>query len=715
MSNMPDAPTRPPTAAARTIPEMFALRLADSQQPGGRSHSLVWLGEDGEVATRLALAQLAARVRSLGAALQARGLVGQRAILLFPYDDGPEYCVAFWACAVGGVVPVPAYAVDPMRVQQSLERLVAVIKDSGSRAVLTTRAFEAQMAQLGGAQYMAGVDVLAVDDEEAFPRTPEAQAAWRDPQVDPEAPLMLQYTSGSTGQPKGVVLTHRSMLAQLAVLNAMMAGPEELQRSTFCWAPLSFNMALIAFVVFPLYRGVDAFLMSPVSFIKRPVRWLKAISDHRITWTAVPNSALDLCARAVSERVAATLDLSCVQKIFLGGEPVHTGSVDAFVKRFCAASQLDPLSPTPAFGMAETTLAMLCTARGEPPSSLWVVGEDFNRGVITVAPEGSPDARPVMTAGRVVPGHRLAIVDPETLRRLPERAVGEMWFAGPSVAAGYWNKKELSDEVFHARIAGEDDAAEWIRSGDLGFVSDGTVYIAGRHKDMIIVYGHNHYPADIEDTVNKSPAVRPASSAAFGVTVDREEGLVVVAETVLTDPAAAQAAIPEIVSAVSLAHGIKPRAVALIKPMTIQRTGSNKISRSACKKWFLAGIPDPVAVWGSVGQKAPCPEAAEPVVSTAEGLKQRPVAALAAEEEGNLNAAVKRGSLAGQSLAPPAVKRCSSAEEPLEPSRARDGAAAAAAAAEAQKPLAQGGGLNQNFVAGVLAVAVLAVAAYVMF
>eukprot|EP00727_Mastigamoeba_balamuthi_P011460 m51a1_g6937 putative beta-ketoacyl synthase (4857) ;mRNA; f:212997-229652 len=609
--------------AVATVVDAFKYRVR--AMPGQRVYT--WL-DDGETdGDSVTVEQLWRRARAIGAMMQARGLRGRNVVLLYSFE-GLDFICAFWACLISGVVAVPTYPPDPTRLHRSLGRFELILQDCDCALVITTKEIMEQMEEvLQMFPALRRFSLAATDD-----LPPELADQWAEPQLTASSVAFLQYTSGSTGLPKGVMVTHGCLIANERAIMESFRVPD--CTPVTCWLPLYHDMGLIGLVVYGVFGGVDEFMMSPISFIKKPFRWLKVISDRRCRVTGGPNFAYELCARKVSKEQLATLDLSCLDLMFSGAEPVRAQTVEAFLHKF-RSTGLKRTSFMPVYGLAEATLLVAGTRRGSAPQVTWFRTEELQHGVIEPSLAGGAESRPFVSCGVCSAGEDwpIRIVDAATRVPVPAGHVGEIWVSGPSVAAGYWNKPELSEATFRARLAGEsDDGRTYLRTGDLGFWYEGNLYITGREKDLIIIHGKNHYPQDIESTVEKHPLVRPGCIAAFAVDVKNEEQLVVLTEGAPTlDASRAQQVLTEIRDSIMEAHELQPYAIVLLKHNTICKTSSGKIQRRACKELYVRGVLESLATWSVDEQptspvlKTPKPEALP---------APRPSAVAAAREQG---------------------------------------------------------------------------------
>ncbi|WXA99338.1 non-ribosomal peptide synthase/polyketide synthase [Pendulispora brunnea] len=512
-------------------------------------------------------AELDRRARAVAARLMREGASGERAVLLYP--PGVDYVVAFLGCLYAGVVAVPAYPPDPARLGRTLPRLLSLIEDADARFLLATEA----IVSVGPALFsesgaLAGLPWIATDVIHAG----EADD-WRPTAVDAATVAFLQYTSGSTGSPKGVVLTHGNLLHNFGLIERGFELDE--QSRAIIWLPPYHDMGLIGGVLQPMFTGYPTVLMSPISFLQRPLRWLEAISKHRGTVSGGPNFAYDLCVRKSTPEERATLDLSSWTVAFSGAEPIRADTLDRFAEAF-GPSGFRREAYYPCYGLAEATLIV----SGGPRTGVPVVRRF--------------DGRALVSSGRSFSEQQLRIVDPTTNEPCAPGAIGEIWLRGESVAQGYFRRADESEAVFGARIDGE----RYLRTGDLGFLDGEDLFIAGRCKDLIILRGKNHYPQDIERTVETShSALRAGCAAAFSVDAADGEQLVVVCEV---DPRRVEGfddVFAAVHRAVAEEHELQPAAVVLLGPGQIAKTSSGKIQRRACRDAFVRGDLQPLASW----------------------------------------------------------------------------------------------------------------------
>ena len=533
-------------------------------QEHGEKTVFTYLRDGESQETSLTYCELERKALAIAAHLQSRLSPGERVLLLYP--TGTEFPTAFFGCLCAGMIAVPTY---PPYSNQFLASLVATVADAGPTVALTTASsLEEYRHQIDHTPALTALEWIPTDT------IPDDLAnGWQEPPLGADSLAVLQYTSGSTGSPKGVMVSHGNLLHNSSVIHALF-GNSPSSRGII-WLPPYHDMGLIGGIVQPVYAGADAILISPVHLIQKPLRWLTAISRYKGTTSGGPNFAYDLCVRKITPEQKSGLDLSSWEVAFNGAEPVRGETLHRFAAAFesCGFRQKAFL---PCYGLAETTLlASGCGMRSEP-TFLHADAEALKAGRLALtAEEGEHDFKLVGNGG-APPDHEILIVDPEKQTPCKSDKIGEIWIAGPSVAQGYWNRPEDSEDTFRARLADKDEGP-FLRTGDLGFIHAGQLFVTGRMKDLIIIRGRNHYPQDIERTVERShEALRPGGGAAFAVEIGDEEQLVVVQEIErrYIRKLDAEAVIGAIRQSVSREHEILVYAVVLIK--TIESSQDDK-------------------------------------------------------------------------------------------------------------------------------------------
>ncbi|WP_031486282.1 fatty acyl-AMP ligase [Streptomyces bicolor] len=538
---------------------------------------------DGET-QEISYGRLADRSRAVAAWLQERGLAGARAMLLYP--PGPEFICGYLGCLAAGVVAVPG--VPPQgraHNHRALTRMKRLIADADVKVILGGR--EVISALSGMAEQLPElVDITCVATEDI---PDEAAAAWREPDLTADSVAFLQYTSGSTSAPRGVMVTHGNLLDNERVITERMGHTPDViaehgHEMFVSWLPVYHDMGLIGPVLNTVYLGVTATLFSPLHFLQRPERWLTAISHYRPHTSGGPNFAYELCLKHATPGLLDDLDLSSWQVAFNGAEPIRAATLRRFADTFAPAGfRREALYPC--YGLAEATLMVTGSTVHTRPTLLQAAEAGPHAGHSDAAAVG---------CGRPGPDVTVVIADPERREELPDGEVGEIWVRGPSVAKGYWRNALATRETFRATLTGHD--GRFLRTGDLGFLRDGELFVTGRLKDLIVVDGRNHYPQDLELTAEMAhPALRPGCTAAFAVEGEGSNGgaggeqPVVVAEIAPEAAPEAEKIIDVIRSGIGEAHGLSVRDVVLVQPGTIPKTSSGKIQRHASRAAYLNG------------------------------------------------------------------------------------------------------------------------------
>ncbi len=557
------------------------LRTRAATQPDAQAAA--FLDDERDAVERLTYAGLDSKARAIGAALREAGAAGERVLLL--YAPGLEFVAAFFGCLYAGAVAVPAYPPRP----RSLGRLRAMVDDARPVVILSTTDVQSLVVDsLAEEPAIAALPWVISDTLDAAALAQQ----WTEPDLRAGDLAFLQYTSGSTATPRGVMVSHRNLLANSALIQtAFGMTPDSIGLS---WLPLYHDMGLIGGILQPIYTGFPLMLMSPLTFLQRPYRWLEAISRTGATASGGPNFAYDLAIRKVTPEQRANLDLSSWRVAFSGAEPVRAETIRRFTEAF-APCGFRPEAWYPCYGLAEATLFVTGGPAGHGARFLNVSAAALEQGRVEPASDGE-GSRTLVACGRQWPDQRVLIVDGETLKPKAPREVGEIWVTGSSVAEGYWGRAAESAEIFHAQPAGTGDGATYLRTGDLGFFEGEDLFIAGRIKDLIIIDGRNHYPQDIEQAVEASHvALRENSAAAFSVEMGTEERLIVVAEVEREHMPGRKGAAPvsDIVAAARRAvaeqHAVTLHELVLIKTGHLLRTTSGKVQRRATRQAYLEG------------------------------------------------------------------------------------------------------------------------------
>ncbi|WP_406165697.1 fatty acyl-AMP ligase [Streptomyces sp. NBC_00996] len=562
---------------ARSLVDLLTAHA--SQQPDRTAYRYLVTGDcDGEIQD-ISYARLASRSRAVAAWLQERGLAGSRALLLYP--PGLEFICGYLGCLSAGVVAVPG--VPPQGRSQNhraLIRMKRLIADADAKVILGGREVIAALGAM--AEHLPELDGITCVATEDIPDA--AADSWREPDLTADSVAFLQYTSGSTSAPRGVMVTHGNLLDNERFITERMGHTTdtiaEYDHELFVsWLPVYHDMGLIGPVLNTVYLGVTATLFSPLHFLQQPQRWLTALSRYRPHTSGGPNFAYELCLKHATPDLLDELDLSRWKVAFNGAEPVRAATLRRFTETFGEAGfRREALYPC--YGLAEATLMVTGSSVQAPPTLIEAAETGPHAGAADAAAVG---------CGRPGPGTTVVIADPERQEELPEGEVGEIWVGGASVAKGYWRNALATRETFRATL--EDREGRFLRTGDLGFLRDGELFVTGRLKDLMVIDGRNHYPQDLELSAELTHwALRPGCTAAFSVDggVCGEQP-VVVAETAPEAAGESEKIIDLIRSAIGEAHGLALRDVVLVHPGTIPKTSSGKIQRRASRAAYLDG------------------------------------------------------------------------------------------------------------------------------
>jgi len=599
-----------PEHSAQDIDMDAILRRRAAATPDEVALRFLKNGEDDIV--ELTYRQLDLRSARLARQLKQQLTPGARVLLVL--EPGLNYVTALFAIFKAGATAVPSF---PPVGTRAVSRFASICNDCSAQLVIAESSLQASVDRLNS----------LLSTESNFPEWLfvgsdffEAQYAHQisahtndDERNGEQFPALLQYTSGSTGNPKGVILSAANLVSNCRVLDIRLGSSEK--HIGFSWLPPYHDMGLMGVLLLSVYSGFTLVVMTPAHFVQRPLRWLKGLSTHQVTTSVAPNFALDLCVDTITDKEIAELDLSRLKMLFCGAEPVRQVTLDRFAEKFKPAG-FSGVAFVPCYGQAEATLFISGKSdRDASPKTLLLDQESLAGGVARPASANEPTAV-VISCGTVASGHIMAVVDPDTRKLLSPGAVGEIWFKGASVAKGYLNNAEASTEVFNAFIAGDPQDGPYLRTGDLGFVLDEELYITGRIKDVIIFAGRNLYPQDIEAAAQAShPAIRTNGVAAFSVTRDDAEQLIVVAELLRS----AKLTVEDlenveyaIAASITRSHGLAPHTVHLAPVSTIPLTTSGKVRRSACRDAFNAGAlayakARPTPIGGSDSQKPTAP------------------------------------------------------------------------------------------------------------
>ena len=566
------------------------LRDRAHEQPNQRVYTFL---ADAETESKgLTYQELETQARAIAARLQYLNAGGSQALVVYPYTGGIEFIAAFFGCLYANVVAVTSNAPKNASTLTKLEERAI---DSQATFGLTTK------------ELLDKFQFIQNNNPELAPKLKQIQwiatdtlddslaSLWIDPNIDGDNLAFLQYTSGSTGTPKGVMVTHQNILQNSEIIKQTFQHTRNSKGAI--WLPLFHDMGLIGGVIQPIYVGFPVILMSPIALIQNPLRWLEVISYHRATTSGGPNFAYDFVCRNVNPDRLENLDLSSWEVAFCGAEPILAHTLEKFYHTFAAVGfRFEAFYPC--YGMAEATLFISGGLKSEIPQVKYLDSNALAENkVVEIADKTK--ARSIVSCGKVWLDSKIAIVNPDTLIQCSPDRVGEIWLSGSGMGKGYWNQEQKTRDTFSAYIQPSGEGP-FLRTGDLGFLADGELFITGRLKDVMILWGRYQYPQYIEQTIEKShPALRSNCSAVFSIQVKDEECLVVAVEIERTH--LRNLNVSEIVSAIYQAiiieHPIEVRAIALLKTGTIPKTSSGKIQRSSCKAMFLAGTLDLVGQW----------------------------------------------------------------------------------------------------------------------
>jgi natural product biosynthesis luciferase-like monooxygenase protein len=597
---------------ARHLVELLHWR---GEQQHART-AVTFVPDEGGAETSWTYGDLDRRARAVAVELRQHARPGDRALLLSP--PGADFAAALFGCFYGAIVPVPAY---PPGSARQLGRIETILRDARTDLVVTTRGTRARIEEWLGDERRSRVRFLCVDEI-----ADGGAGLWTMPALDSASLAFLQYTSGSTREPRGVMVSHGNLLANMAMIASCMGLHSETVMAS--WLPMFHDMGLIGNLLEELYLGGRTVLMSPQTFVREPVRWLEAITRHRATMTGAPNFGYALCVNNIRPEQKAALDLSSLTVSYCGSEPIDARVMERFIRSFRECG-FRAEAFYACYGMAEVTLLATGSTFGAGSRTLRVDADALGRGVALPVGEAVPNGRTIVGCGYSPDRQELLIVDPEKRRPLPDGSVGEIWIRGPNVTQGYWGHRELTAETFHAVL--DDATGPYLRTGDLGFVNERNVFVTGRIKDVIIVRGRNYYPQDIERTATESSAtLYPGASAAFSIAPPGETERVVVVCEVKRQAAKdldGEAIAAGIREAVFAEHEMPPAAVVLLRPATLPKTSSGKVRRAATRAAFLDGTLEVLYAWtqpaGDASADSGSAERADEVIAWLRGYAER--------------------------------------------------------------------------------------------
>ncbi|MBW4534780.1 MAG: fatty acyl-AMP ligase [Pleurocapsa minor HA4230-MV1] len=567
------------------------LQTRAMEQPQQVIYNFLLDGETQSVS--LTYGQLEQKAQAIAAYLQSVCSPQDRVLLLFP--AGLDYITAFFGCLYAGVIAIPAY---PPRPNRSLNRIHNILNNAQTNLALTNKetlqSLERQLDSTTELQNLGWITTDSIDENTA--------AQWQKPHLSTEDIAFLQYTSGSTAEPKGVKIAYQNLLHNLeAIHNCFRHSP---QSKGVIWLPPYHDMGLIGGVLQPLFGDFPVTLMSPLMFLQNPLRWLKAIARDGATTSGGPNFAYDLCVRKFKPEQLRGLDLSTWQVAFNGAEPINHETLTKFAETF-APYGFNYDAFYPCYGMAEATLIISGGSKNSAIVTKTVQGKALEQNKIVLADINETHPHTLVSCGQSLTDQQLAIANPETLASCPPGEVGEIWVSGASIAQGYWRQPEITTATFGAYLQ-DTGEGPYLRTGDLGFIDQGELFFTGRLKDMIVIKGRNHYPQDLEKTVQETSAwIRPSCVASFSVDLEGEEKLVILAEverkywssnrtrtksnskTTSSEIMTVKELTQSIRREIAKNHDLHVHTTLLLKPGSLPKTSSGKIQRHMCRADFL--------------------------------------------------------------------------------------------------------------------------------
>ncbi len=560
------------------MPQPYESRSCESQYPtildlfgeraANQANQVAYRFLKGDQVSSLTYGELYRQAGAVAQWLQAELPPGARVLLVYPYEAGLEFIAGFLGCLLAGMVAVSGH---PPRNQSGWQELANRLKDAEAQALLSSQMLLPKLKARFESLLACATDQLAPADWTALPISPDQLA-------------FLQYTSGSTGQPKGVMITHQNLIQNQRILQ--LAFGHTAESIGVGWLPLFHDMGLIGNVLQALYLGASCVLMSPIEFVQQPIRWLQAISTYRATTSGAPNFAYDLLCRKVTETQLAQLDLSCWELAFTGAEPVRLETLERFSQKF-AGCGFRHEAFYPCYGMAEATLLVSGGQKLHPPKAIKLDEVALEQNQVVLATADAP-SRTLISCGKGWLDTEIAIVDPESGQRLLANQVGEIWVAGSGLGQGYWQQPTETERSFRAQLA--DDPRQYLRTGDLGFLQEQELYVTGRLHDLLVFWGFNHYPQQIEQTVEAChPGFRANSSAAIAISVNGSDRLVILQEVERQYRHLSAAEISELIRwRIFEAHFLDVFKILLLKPGGLPKTSSGKVRRSICREQLLA-------------------------------------------------------------------------------------------------------------------------------
>lgn len=560
------------------------LHYRSSHTPGKTAYNFLADGET--VSVSLTYQELDRRAQAVAGQLLSRRQPGDRVLLAYP--PGVDFVVGLFGCLYAGIVAVPS---PPPGRNQAMERWQRIVASSQAKMVLSTSEFVAMYSTPGADNSQTNEEEISwIATENILPVLTEESGF---PDLSGETLAFLQYTSGSIGNPKGVMVTHQNLMRNAAIMQEAFKLSSD--SKAMVWLPTYHDMGLMGGIIQPLCIGISMTLMPPLLFLQKPLRWLQAISRYRVGTSGAPNFAYNLCVEKIKPEQRAELDLSCWEIASVGAEPVCADTIKNFTRAF-EPSGFSPAAFYPCYGLAEATLFVAGGGKNSPPIFLRVDTDALERHQVVLGEEENK-TRTLVGNGQGKLGQKIIIVDPASRVECRAHQVGEIWLSGTNISQGYWKRPQETLATFQAYLAGGE--GPFFCTGDLGFIQDGELFITGRLKEVIIIRGRNHYPQDIERTVHQChPALEVGGGASFSVDVDGTEQLVVVQEVQRKHlrKLDVKSIVQQIRLAVNEQHGLQVSEVALARPGSVPRTSSGKVRRHACRETFLSGSLNVLAI-----------------------------------------------------------------------------------------------------------------------
>jgi acyl-CoA synthetase (AMP-forming)/AMP-acid ligase II len=556
------------------------LRWRAKNQPRQLAYRYLRDGEYDEVI--MTYEDLDRRARSIAVELRSSAKEGDRALIIFP--PGLDFIAAYFGCLYAKILAIPVYPPHPASLERNLSLILRIAADANPAiALLNTSLYDVIKSRKEIADKFGNIKMLATDND----KINDGPDKWQLPEIKKNDLAFLQYTSGSTSSPRGVMISHGNLLHNLDLIGKCFGVSGE--SHAVSWLPAYHDMGLIGGILQPLYSGFPITLIPHMMFLQRPFRWLQTISRYHATISGGPNFAYDLCIKKIKPEQKELLDLSSWEVAFNGAEPVYHKTLDQFAAYF-ASRGFRRKAFLPCYGLAESTLMVTGAHKNSTPLVQHLMNPELAQNRVIITPEMRENTRALVSCGQNISDQDVQIVNVETLKPCAADEIGEIWVSGPSVASGYWKKSSETEFTFNARLSNTTEEKPYLRTGDLGFLYEGELYVTGRIKNLIISEGKNHYSHDIERTVETShPAIRQTGCAVFSICKSGVEDLIVIAEIEHKFVVKTEEVIKTIREAVSLYHGLRVDDIRLTKPGAIPRTTSGKIRHFLCKEYYMTG------------------------------------------------------------------------------------------------------------------------------